>query len=257
MKIIDSHIHLDQYQTEEIEQITENSPAVHRVISVSYDLESCKKNLQLSKKYSIIEAAFGYHPEQPLPSEKDQSDLFDWMQRHVNEMIAIGEVGLPYYLKQERKVSPGQYNQYIELLEKFIQKAAQWKKPIVLHAVYDDAPLTCNLLEKYSIKKAHFHWFKGDKRTLNRMIENGYFISVTPEIVYKEKIQHLARIYPLSKMMVETDGPWRFKGPFSGEMTHPNMIQESIKMLAKIKNLPIEKVEERLYQNTLTFYQLS
>nr|WP_263327465.1 TatD family hydrolase [Neobacillus sp. Marseille-Q6967] len=257
MKIIDSHIHLDKYKDEEISHILENSTGIDKLISVSFDLNSCQKNLELARKYSKVKTAFGFHPEQELPTENGKLELFNWIEIHKDEMIAIGEVGLPYYLKQSQKVSPKQYEQYIELLEAFIQKAEEWQKPVILHAVYDDSPIVCGLLEKYSTKKAHFHWFKGDSKTINRMIENGYFISITPEIVYKEKIQQLVKTYPLSKMMVETDGPWPFEGPFSGRMTHPNMIQESIRMVAKIKKLPINEVEERLFQNTLSFYQLS
>src|SRR5690606_40734669 len=65
------------------------------------------------------------------------------------------------------------------------------------------------LLEKYSVKKAHFHWFKGDNKTLQHMAENGYFISFTPDLMYEEEIQTIARNYPLEQVMVETDGPWR------------------------------------------------
>jgi TatD DNase family protein len=42
------------------------------------------------------------------------------------------------------------------------------------------------------------------------MKENGYFISVTPDVVYDEEIQLLVQRYPLEQMMIETDGPWPF-----------------------------------------------
>lgn len=134
--------------------------------------------------------------------------------------------------------------------------AKKWEKPIVLHAVYDDAPIVCDLLEKHDITKAHFHWFKGGQKTVKRMISNGYFISVTPEILYKEKIQQLAKSYPLEQIMVETDGPWPFDGPFTGQKTHPNMIKYSISTLAKIKKQSEKEVSEQIYKNTRVFYRL-
>jgi TatD DNase family protein len=256
MKMIDAHIHLDHYQDEEIELMLANSANIDYLLSVSFDLESCKRNLQLSKTYQKIKPAFGYHPEQPLPTTEYLGKLLDWMDEHQNEMVAIGEVGLPYYLRSEQKVSFEQNSQYIGLLETFIQLAKVWEKPIVLHAVYDDAPVVCDLLEKYSVKKAHFHWFKGDKKTITRMIAHGYYISITPDVLYEEEIQQLVHIYPLEQMMVETDGPWPFKGPFLGKMTHPNMMMESICMIAKIKNIPKEKVFKIILQNTKGFYQI-
>src|SRR5690606_40195140 len=91
-------------------------------------------------------------------------------------MIAVTEIGLPYYVKTEQKLTSFQYNQYIKLLEKFIKLAKEWEKPIVLHAVYEDAPIVCELLEKYFVTKAHFHWFKGDHKTVERLIQNRYHI---------------------------------------------------------------------------------
>lgn len=104
-----------------------------------------------------------------------------------------------------------------------------------MHAVYDDAPMACDLLEKHSIEKVHFHWFKGDGKTIERMIANGYFISVTPDVVYEQEIQQIVNAYPLERIMIETDGPWPFEGPFKGKMTHPAMMAESVKQIAKIK----------------------
>ena len=112
-------------------------------------------------------------------------------------MIAVGEVGLPYYLRKESYHPAFPIQGYLERLETFIKLAKEWDKPIVLHAVYDDAPLVCDLLEEYSITNAHFHWFKGDHKTISRMIENGYFVSVTPDVLYENEICDLVSSYPL------------------------------------------------------------
>lgn len=256
MRLIDSHIHLDKYKGDDFTQILESSCIIDSLISVSVDLESCKRNLELARIYPKVEAAFGYHPEQKLPADEEKNELFSWMGRYKDEMIAIGEVGLPQYLTREQKITISQYQQYVELLKAFVEKASQWVKPIILHAVYEDAPVACDLLEKFSIQRAHFHWFKGDKKTVDRMKENGYYISITPEVVYKDKIQQLVQTYPLELMMIETDGPWPFEGPFLGKFTHPIMMLESIQKIAKIKKLSSEEVADRLYQNTLSFYKL-
>lgn len=256
MKMIDAHIHLDHYKDEEIKVIMGESGLIDAFVSVSFDLDSCKRNLQLAGEFDKVRPAFGFHPEQPLPGVEERKWLFQWMEEHRTEMIAVGEVGLPYYRRLDGKISPQDYQQYIELLEDFIQRAKEWEKPIVLHAVYDDAPIVCDLLEKYSLKKAHFHWFKGDKKTIARMIENGYYISVTPDVVYEEEIQQLVSVYPLEQMMIETDGPWPFEGPFTGKLTHPNMMEESIRVIAGMKGFSISEVSKNLRENTVSFYQI-
>lgn len=253
MHIIDSHIHLDTYNETEQELILADSSYSY-CISVSMHLQSSIQNLQLTRQHSRIKAAFGFHPERELPSEQEVQELLAWMEEHQNEMIAVGEVGLPYYLHQEQPTIDR--DAYITLLERFIMFAKEKNKPIILHAVYADAPIVCDLLEKHGVRQVHFHWFKGDAKTVQRMIANGYHISITPDVCYEEEIQELVKSYPLEMMMVETDGPWPFEERFEGQMTSPTMIHESVKKIAELKQMDIQHVYDALYQNTKKFYHL-
>jgi TatD DNase family protein len=145
----------------------------------------------------------------------------------------------------------------VRLLERFVQLAAELDKPIVLHAVYEDAEIACDLLEKHGVGQAHFHWFKGNCETLLRMKEKGYYLSVTPEVVYREKIREIVRMYPLELLMAETDGPWPFAGPFAGRRTHPSMIAESVAAIAAIKKCSVQEAGSALFDNTRRFYRLA
>lgn len=254
--IIDSHIHLDLYEAVDRNRILQELRMYHidSLISVSKHLNSSRKNLRLSKKYKAVKPAFGYHPEQPLPKIEEKERLFSFIKENHHQMIAVGEVGLPYYLRQDNPAIA--IEPYVDLFETFIQIAKTFHKPIVLHTIYDDASIACDLLEKHSIKKAHFHWFKGDHFTIKRMIRNGYFISVTPEILYRRKIEEIVNIYPLSQIMVETDGPWSFQGPFKNQITHPKMIHKMIKKIASIKQMDDHYVYAKIYENTSKFYEL-
>ncbi|MEC2077288.1 TatD family hydrolase [Metabacillus fastidiosus] len=249
-RIIDAHIHLEQYDEKDIVNIVSDN-SVDALIAVSWDLDSCKRTRELAQQFPKVKPAYGYHPEQFVPAEKEIADLLSWMDYHQHEMIAVGEVGLPYYLCRKEDIS---LEPYIELLEQFIIRAKKWHRPIVLHAVYEDAPVVCSLLEKHSIEKAHFHWFKGDTKTVERMIRNGYYISVTPDVLYEEEIQKLVCQYPLDLLMAETDGPWPFEGPFSGRQTTPQMIHFSIGKIAELKKTRVEDIYSALYKNTLEIF---
>lgn len=248
--LIDAHIHLDQYRDEEIPALLEE---VETVIAVSMQLSSCKRTLHLSNNYQPVKAAFGFHPEQPLLSPNDETALFDWIRSHQDDMVAIGEVGLPYYLKQEQAIDE---RPYMALLERFVALAKELDKPIVLHAVYEDASIVCDLLDKHQLRQAHFHWFKGDEAVVKRMIQHGYFISITPDCLYEQEIQQLIQAYPIELMMVETDGPWPFEGPFTNKRTSPWMMHSTIEVIASIKGLSTQEVAQIITQNTNAFYRL-
>ncbi|PHA02636.1 DNAase [Bacillus pseudomycoides] len=252
MRWIDSHIHLDQYKKEEQLQLIEDiqkAKEIAGMIAVSMNYHSCQQTLELAKDYPFIHPALGFHPEQDVDFKQCEK-IYQLIEKEAHRIVAIGEVGLPYYLRQE---NPKLWLQpYIEILERFVYLAQKHDLPIVLHAVYDDAEVVCDLLESYQIRRAHFHWFKGSQQTMERMIGNGYYISITPDIVYKEKIKDIVTFYPLSHLMVETDGPWKFKD----EMTHPNMILQVLKSMSEIKGLSLEDTAETIYTNTVEFYKI-
>jgi TatD DNase family protein len=261
MKTIDAHIHLERYSPAERQLILDELPyyAVERLIAVSMNLNSCKETLDLHRQFPHeVLPAYGFHPEQDLPAAEEMDSLFTWIAEHQSEMIAVGEVGLPYYNRQEAERQGKLFNQqpYILLLDRFISLAAKLNKPIILHAVYEDADLVCDLLDKHQVERAHFHWFKGSAETVSLMIKRGYYISFTPDILYEPEIQQLAAVYPLSQIMIETDGPWPFEGSFAGQLTHPRMLVQIIDMLAKIKGFSTSEVAEIFRQNTLRFYKI-
>ena len=232
VKWIDSHIHVDQYKDEEKSKLlkdVEHSKEINGLIAVSMNYQSCKETLSLAKLYPFVHPAIGFHPEQPIHKEECEQ-IYKLIEEHVDDIVAIGEVGLPYYLrKEDERIA---INSYISVLQRFVELASKYDLPIILHAVYEDADIVCDLLEKYKVSRAHFHWFKGSETTMKRMMRNGYYISITPDVLHKEKIRKIVSYYPLEYMMVETDGPWEFQ---EGVMTHPRMIREVLKEISVIK----------------------
>ncbi|MEX1031115.1 MAG: TatD family hydrolase [Paenibacillaceae bacterium] len=260
MKVIDAHIHVDLYSLDERELLLEQlGDSVEAVIAVSMNVESCITNLELAGQYpGKYYPAFGYHPELSVPDLETEKRLFTWIREHQSEAIAIGEVGLPYYNRTDTEAQGKLFDlkPYIALLDQFIQLAAGLNKPIILHAVYEDADIVCDLLEKHGVTAAHFHWFKGSERTVKRMAGNGYYISITPDVCYEEEIRELVRSYPIEQLMVETDGPWPFEGKFAGTTTLPNMVRDVIVEIAQLKGMTVEEASVQLYENTKRFYHI-
>ncbi|MBD0383043.1 TatD family hydrolase [Paenibacillus sedimenti] len=261
IKGIDAHIHLDMYDESRALAMLEEMPgnSVLALIAVSRHLESCISTKRLRDRApDRVFAAYGYHPEQELPSEEKLDELVNWIRANANLMAAIGEIGLPYYIRQEAAEKGQAFDQapYIALLDRLLGLAAQLGKPVELHAVYEDADMVCDLLDKHGIRQAHFHWFKGFKATVERMIHSGFYISITPDVLYEEEIQSLVRSYPIEQMMVETDGPWLFEGPFEGQRTDPSMIHPVIEQIARLHSLPVEEAAQRLLQNTMEYYSI-
>lgn len=259
--MIDAHIHLDQYDDELLSTLLPGLPeqGIGHLIAVSMNLASCMRTRSIAARHpGLVKPAYGFHPEQPLPSEEEIAALSDWILQHAGDMIAVGEIGLPYYSRAEaaERGEAWDMEPYIKLLDRFLGLAAGTGKPVVLHAVYEDAWTVCDLLEQHNITRAHFHWFKGPEETVARMIQRGYYISFTPDILYEPEIRELARRYPPELVMAETDGPWPFEGPFTGRATHPAMVHETAAAWGALHGYSAGEAKDILTANTVRFYKL-
>ena len=248
--MIDSHIHLDQYENIDQQIDLWQHAGITGVVAVSTDLASSYKTLDLKQRYpTFIKAAIGFHPERSLPSEQDLLEWQGLVSKERKLLSAIGEVGLPYY------TSVNSIDPYIELLDEGMTTARQEELPLALHAVHNQAEIVYNILKKQSIKKAHFHWLKAPSETLNNIVNEGYLVSVTPEVCYRERDQLLAKKVPIGQLLLETDGPWPFNGPFENSDTSPLLLKDIAETISKIKVLPIERIIEITENNTNEFYK--
>lgn len=244
--LYDSHIHLDQFSNDQINAIHQ-SPQLDSLLAVATDLNSCKRLLNLKRQYSKVHIAAGFHPEQSILSELEQIELFDWIAKNHTELTALGEIGLPHYLKRENPELD--YTLYIALLERFILLSKRYNLPLNLHIVYADTEIALSLLSKHKITKAHFHWFKANNDMLEKLLDTPYFVSLTPDILHNPKTQVVAKYFPLERLLIETDAPWQHEGFKPTNIVE--QLQSVVGKIAEIKSLPLEKVRKQLYQNFL------
>lgn len=258
---IDAHIHLDQYAPDERERLLAEAFAAgcEAVVGVSMNLASCRENRRLALRHAgRYMPAYGHHPEIPLPQPDEERELFAWIRRlhAAGEPFAIGEAGLPYYTRTEAEAAGRPFDEgpYLELLDRFAALAAELDRPIVLHAVYDDAAKACDILDRHGVRRAHFHWFKGPEAAVRRMIDSGWHVSVTPDVVYEPEIRELVRMYPVGLLMAETDGPWPHEGPFAGRRTAPVMVPDVIRAVAELKGMDAAETAAVMLAGTKRFY---
>jgi len=256
----DAHIHLDHYKPEQQAAMLAAAfeRGVEAVVAVSMDMASCEANRRLALEYpGRVIPAYGYHPEQPPLASDELERMRAWIAGlPQEEPFAIGEVGLPYFARTaaEAEDQPFDIAPYLHQFEGFVQLAAALDRPIALHAVHEDADIALALLERYRVKRAHFHWFKGSSATVERLARSGHYISVTPEVQYDEETRQLARHFPLERLLVETDGPWPFEGPYAGRQTQPAMVLDSISAIAELRGLAESTVREALLDNSRRCY---
>ncbi|QPA32679.1 TatD family hydrolase [Thermaerobacillus caldiproteolyticus] len=250
--MIDAHIHLDQYADieETIQQWQE--AGIEAVVAVSTDLRSSYRTLELKQRFpTFIYAAIGFHPEQPLPNQADWNEWTRLLQQERQHLTAIGEVGLPYYSAE----AVSHFPYYRDLFEQITQLAVDTSLPLAIHAVYDRAQTALTILQKYKATKAHFHWLKANPVLVQQIIQCGYYISVTPEVCYRKRDRQLLSHVPIEQLLLETDGPWPFDGPFTDVPTSPLLLSYSLQAVASFYRQDIATIRASIVTNTRKLYK--
>jgi TatD DNase family protein len=251
--VIDAHLHLDQYSDIEEEIKKWQEAGIAAVVAVSTDLRSSYRTLELKQKFpDFIYAAIGFHPEQPLPSSLEWEEWLRLLQIERPHLSAIGEVGLPYYSAE----AVSRFSDYRDFFEQIVRTAAAASLPLAIHAVYDKASTALHILQKNKIKKAHFHWLKAEPAIIEGIVACGYFISITPEVCYRTRDQKLLSRVPIKQLLLETDGPWPFDGPFADVPTSPLLLHHSLKAVASFYHQDIKATANTIAANAKRLYGL-
>ena len=141
-------------------------------------------------------------------------------------------------------------------LDRLLGVAARWDLPVVLHAPHGVAASALEALQRHGIEQAVFHWHKAPEDVTRAIVDAGYFVSVTPEVVYRERDRQMVEAVPLDSLVVESDGPWAYQGEFEGLPSGPWLVSRVAEEVAKLKRLPVDDVMFRLSENTCRLFDL-
>ena len=103
-----------------------------------------------------------------------------------------------------------------------------------------------------------FHCFGETYETAKQILDLGGFISLTGIITFKktEELRETIKKIPLTSIMLETDCPYLAPVPYRGKTNEPKYLLEIAKALADIKELPLEKISEITYTNSMEFFNV-
>jgi TatD DNase family protein len=111
-------------------------------------------------------------------------------------------------------------------------------------------------LKRHRIERAVFHWHKAPIDVTRAIVDAGYFVSVTPEVVYRERDRELVEQVPMTSLVVESDAPWKYEGEFGGSPSGPWVAARVAEEVAKIKRLPVDDAMYELSANTCRLFDL-
>lgn len=240
MSLVDVHAHMHMKQFEkDLDEVMENAKkkGVAVIINNGLDVESNRKVLELSKKYSFMKSAFGLYPGEKLSDSEIDSEI-EWIKSH--KPIAIGEVGLDYYHE------PYDKEKQIEVFRKMIKLASELDVPIIVHS--RKAEKEClDILESENAKKVVLHCFNGSVDLVEKGSARGYYFSIPCIVTFAEQFQKIVKEVNINQLLTETDAP--YMSPYKGKRNEPANVFVTVKKIAELKGFEEKETEDTIYMN--------
>ncbi len=250
--IFDSHAHYtDKAFNDDRKNMLDSlkESGICGVINCGADLESSKASLELSEKYDYIYFACGIHPEEVENLSENYIDILKVMAKHP-KCVAIGEIGLDYYWRQDTKENQK------DVFEKQILLAKELDLPIIVHN-RDAHGDTLEILKKHK-PKGVLHCFSGSVETAKEVLKLGMYIGLGGALTFKNarKAVEVAEILPLDRFLLETDCPYMAPVPMRGKRNNSSLIPYVAEKMAEIKSTDAQRILDIATDNTKLLFKI-
>lgn len=254
---IHSHITLEPLAEQQAQVLARMQEKGVGTITVGVDFETSKEAVVLAEANTNMWATIGLHP---TDNDKETFSLEKYLELADNpKVVAVGECGLDYFRSQDDAMKRRQR----KLFELHIELAQKVGVPLMVHArpskgsmdAYEDVIVI--LRAAPTAPRANFHFFVGNLDIAKQILELGGTMSFDGPITFARDYDEVIRYVPLESIHAETDAPFAAPVPYRGKTCEPWMVEEIVKKIAEIKELPFETVQKQLIQNAISFFNLA
>ncbi|MBR4286523.1 MAG: TatD family hydrolase [Clostridia bacterium] len=219
------------------------------VINCGADIESSVFSVELADEYDYIYAACGIHPEE---ADKEPENYIEILRKLAEnkKCVAIGEIGLDYYWRQDTK------EKQKELFVNQILLAKELDLPIIVHdrEAHGD---TLEILKKHK-PRGVLHCFSGSPETAEEILKLGMYIGLGGALTFKNarKVVEVAGMLPLDRLLLETDCPYMAPVPFRGKRNYSGYIPYIAEKVAEIKDIDPQTVLDVTSENAKKLFNI-
>ncbi len=249
-RVIDSHVHMEGLGDADAVIGRAKEAGVDAVVAVGGNVESSAYALGLAERHQgYVYPGIGVHPSEVL--KVDHGEALRFVRENAGKVALVGEVGLDYaypFAKAE-EVRESMRVLYSGLLE----VAAEERLPVAVHSrsAYRDS---LDILRRYDVPGAVFHWYDGPLETLRLILDSGFYVSATPAAEYSKGHKAVLAEAPMDRILVETDSPVHLGR--LGRRSEPADVWLTVHALAGIKGMEPGEVAGIATRNTENLFRV-
>jgi len=253
--IFDSHAHYDDERFDEDREMlldSMESRGIGYIVEVSSTYESCRKSIEMAKRFPRVYASVGVHPNEvgSLDEEKFQA-----MKKlvHKPKVVAIGEIGIDYYWKEP---SPEVQKYWFE---KQLDLAREAELPVIIHS-RDAAAETMEVLKAKHAEELGgiIHYFSYSPEMAQEYVNMGFYIGVGGVVTFKnsKKLKEVVDAISLESIVIETDSPYLSPEPYRGKRNSSLHLPYVVSAIAEIKGVTPQEVIDITRENAKKVYRI-
>lgn len=250
MKFFDTHAHYDWQEFDEDREklFEEFKEKLCGLVNVGINIESGKKVIEYSNKYSYMFYSIGIHPMEVNKNIKisDIDKLIkQGMEKKESKLVAVGETGLDYHFDYPVDLQKEYFIEQIKLANKY-------SLPIIIHSRESQEDVL-QILKEYPVQKSGImHCYSGTSKMSKEFIKMGFYLGVGGPVTRYDDVEETVRITPIDRIVIETDAPVLPPKPFEKHSRNNSLyLSYIVSKIAQIKDMSEEDVIKCTTQNAL------
>ncbi len=194
----------------------------------------------LAERYPMVKPAFGLYPVDAVlkdmlaagesyPGQRrvwPTNDAIDWVQDHVEEAFAVGEIGLDGHWVKE-PFWPAQE----EAFKRLVRIAMDAGKPIIIHTRKRERR-TLELLDELGARRVNWHCFTSRLSLAREIASRGHFLSIPANVRRSQSFTGMLAGLPRERLLLETDAP--YLGPEKDTTNEPANVKHTVTYAAEL-----------------------
>lgn len=253
--LFDSHAHYnDEKFKEDADALLSSMPEnnVGLILNSCSDISEIPDILKLCEKYPFMYASIGVHPHEVEHLTESDMDKLKKYSKHP-KVKAIGEIGLDYFYDfSPRETQKKWFARQVEL-------AIELGLPVVIHD-RDAHKDSMDILREGDISEVGgvFHCYAGSVEMAREILDWGMYIAFGGSLTFKKSVKpkEVAAYVPLDRIVIETDCPYLTPEPHRGKRNSSLYIHYVAEMLAQIKGVSVEDIENATYENAKKLFKI-
>lgn len=239
MRLVDSHSHfdVDAFDVDRAEVFARARAAgVIAQIVPAIDAEGWPRLREVCAADDGLHAAYGLHPIYLDAHRPEHLAMLRERLEH-DDCVAVGEIGLDYYL------DPLDRDQQQQYFEAQLALAREFGLPVIVHARRAvDAVIAT--LRRFAPVRGVVHSFAGSEEQAAQLYKLGYLLGIGGPVTYEraQRLRRLVATMPIEHLLLETDSPDQPDAHWRGQRNEPSRLPMVLDAVAGLRGEPPEAI---------------